>query len=42
VWVINASGDHCFADCVLRPNADRVAQQINDFPRDSAVDAHWS
>lgn len=39
VWVITASGDYYFADYVLRPNADRVAQQINDFLRNSAVDA---
>ena len=39
VWVITASGNYYFADYVLRPNADRVAQQINDFLRNGAVDA---
>jgi hypothetical protein len=39
VWVITASGNYYFADYVLRPNADQVAQQINDFLRNSAVDA---
>lgn len=31
VWVVTRDGDYFFADYVLRPNADKVAQQINDF-----------
>lgn len=34
VWVVTSRGGYFFADYVLRPNADNVAQQINDFLKD--------
>ena len=39
VWVVTAGGDYFFADYVLRSNADRIAQQINDFLRNPSGDA---
>jgi hypothetical protein len=39
VWAVTGGGDYYFADYVLRPNADKVAQQINDFLGNTAPDA---
>lgn len=39
VWIVTSSGDYFYSDYSWRSDADKVAQQINDFLRDSSAGA---